>query len=54
VKTIFHKIAEINQTPGITILLVEQNANLALDSLKLPGMSWKQGVILEDKCGVLR
>src|SRR5438445_689130 len=29
VKTIFQKIAEINQTLGITILLVEQNANLA-------------------------
>ena len=31
VKTIFQKIAEINQTLGITILLVEQNANLALE-----------------------
>lgn len=31
VKTIFSKIVEINQTLGITILLVEQNANLALE-----------------------
>jgi len=31
VKTIFEKIAEINQQQGITILLVEQNANLALE-----------------------
>jgi branched-chain amino acid transport system ATP-binding protein len=30
-KTIFEKIVEINQTQGLTILLVEQNANLALD-----------------------
>lgn len=30
VKTIFEKIAEINRDLGITILLVEQNANLAL------------------------
>ena len=31
VKTIFEKIVEINQQQGITILLVEQNANLALE-----------------------
>jgi branched-chain amino acid transport system ATP-binding protein len=31
VKTIFEKIVEINRTRGITILLVEQNANLALE-----------------------
>ncbi len=30
VKTIFEKIVEINRQHGITILLVEQNANLAL------------------------
>ncbi|HEX3889744.1 MAG TPA: ABC transporter ATP-binding protein [Verrucomicrobiae bacterium] len=30
VKTIFEKIVEINREQGITILLVEQNANLAL------------------------
>src|SRR5881394_1462938 len=30
VKTIFEKIVEINRTQGLTILLVEQNANLAL------------------------
>ena len=30
-KTIFSKIVEINRELGITILLVEQNANLALD-----------------------
>jgi branched-chain amino acid transport system ATP-binding protein len=31
ISTIFEKIVEINQTNGITILLVEQNANLALE-----------------------
>ena len=31
VKTIFEKIVEINHTQGLTILLVEQNANLALE-----------------------
>jgi branched-chain amino acid transport system ATP-binding protein len=31
VKTIFEKIAAINREQGITILLVEQNANLALE-----------------------
>jgi branched-chain amino acid transport system ATP-binding protein len=31
VKTIFEKIVEINRQQGLTILLVEQNANLALD-----------------------
>jgi branched-chain amino acid transport system ATP-binding protein len=31
VKTIFEKVVEINRTQGLTILLVEQNANLALD-----------------------
>jgi branched-chain amino acid transport system ATP-binding protein len=31
VKTIFQKIVEINREHGITILLVEQNANLALE-----------------------
>ncbi len=31
VKTIFEKIVEINKTQGLTILLVEQNANLALE-----------------------
>ncbi len=31
VKTIFSKIVEINRELGITILLVEQNANLALE-----------------------
>ena len=35
VKTIFEKIVEINRELGLTILLVEQNANLALEDLAL-------------------
>ena len=31
ISTIFEKIVEINRKQGITILLVEQNANLALE-----------------------
>ena len=31
ISTIFEKIVEINRSQGITILLVEQNANLALE-----------------------
>jgi branched-chain amino acid transport system ATP-binding protein len=31
ISTIFEKIIEINRDRGITILLVEQNANLALE-----------------------
>ena len=31
ISTIFEKIVEINKSQGITILLVEQNANLALE-----------------------
>jgi branched-chain amino acid transport system ATP-binding protein len=31
ISTIFEKIVEINRERGITILLVEQNANLALE-----------------------
>ncbi len=30
VKTIFEKIEALNKTTGLTILLVEQNANIAL------------------------
>jgi branched-chain amino acid transport system ATP-binding protein len=31
VKSIFERIVEINREQGLSILLVEQNANLALD-----------------------
>jgi branched-chain amino acid transport system ATP-binding protein len=45
VKTIFEKIVEINQTLGVTILLVEQNAHLAL-SIANYGYVLETGTIL--------
>ena len=48
VKTIFEKIVEINQQLGMTILLVEQNANLALE-ISSRGYVLETGrVILQD------
>lgn len=46
VKTIFEKIVEINREQGITILLVEQNANLALEISHY-------GYVLETGCIIL-
>ena len=54
VKTIFQKIAEINQTLGITILLVEQNANLALEVSHYGYVLETGRIILHDKSGALR
>ena len=45
VKTIFEKIVEINKTLGMTILVVEQNANLAL-SIANYGYVLETGTIL--------
>ena len=54
VKTIFSKIVEINQQLGITILLVEQNANLALE-ISDSGYVLETGrIILEDASENLR
>jgi branched-chain amino acid transport system ATP-binding protein len=54
VKTIFEKIKEINREQGITILLVEQNANLALE-ISTYGYVLETGkVILADKSQSLR
>ena len=54
VKTIFEKIVEINQREGITILLVEQNANLALE-VSSRGYVLETGrVILSDRSAALR
>lgn len=47
VKTIFEKIVEINREHGISILLVEQNANLALEISRY-------GYVLETGCVILR
>ena len=54
VKTIFEKIVEINRTLGITILLVEQNANLALEVSNYGYVLETGHIILEDKSSALR
>jgi branched-chain amino acid transport system ATP-binding protein len=54
VKTIFEKIVEINRQHGITILLVEQNANLALE-ISHYGYVLETGRIkLQDESSALR
>ena len=54
VKTIFEKIVEINRTHGITILLVEQNANLALEISHYGYVLETGRIILENKSAALR
>ena len=54
VKTIFEKIVEINKTQGITILLVEQNANLALEVADYGYVLETGQIILQDKSESLR
>ena len=54
VKAIFARIREINQTRGITMLLVEQNANLALE-IASHGFVLESGqLILHDDSAALR
>ncbi len=54
VKTIFEKIAQINRQEGVTILLVEQNANLAL-AVAGRGYVLEAGrILLEDTSAALR
>jgi len=54
VKTIFEKIVEINRTQGITILLVEQNANLALEISHYGYVLETGKIILSDCSAALR
>jgi branched-chain amino acid transport system ATP-binding protein len=54
VKTIFEKILEINRTQGLTILLVEQNANLALEVSRYGYVLETGGILLEDESAALR
>jgi branched-chain amino acid transport system ATP-binding protein len=49
VQKIFEKIVEINQRHGITILLVEQNANLALEIARY-GYVLETGKVLTEEC----
>ncbi|HWD94491.1 MAG TPA: ABC transporter ATP-binding protein [Verrucomicrobiae bacterium] len=54
VKTIFEKIVEINRERRITILLVEQNANLALGISNYGYVLETGRIILQDSSAVLR
>lgn len=54
VKTIFEKIVEINRNLGITILLVEQNANLALEISHYGYVLETGNIILEDESAALK
>jgi branched-chain amino acid transport system ATP-binding protein len=54
VKTIFEKIKEINKELGLTILLVEQNANLALEVSHYGYVLETGKIILEDTSSALR
>ncbi|HWB59121.1 MAG TPA: ABC transporter ATP-binding protein [Chthoniobacteraceae bacterium] len=54
VKTIFEKIVEVNKTLGITILLVEQNANRALEISNYGYVLESGRIIMEDNSLALR
>jgi branched-chain amino acid transport system ATP-binding protein len=54
VKTIFEKIVEINRRQGVTILLVEQNANLALEVAGYGYVLEAGRILLEDASAALR
>jgi branched-chain amino acid transport system ATP-binding protein len=54
VKTIFEKIVEINRERHITILLVEQNANLALEISNYGYVLETGRIILQDQSSALR
>jgi branched-chain amino acid transport system ATP-binding protein len=54
VKTIFEKIVEINRQQGISILLVEQNANLALEISRYGYVLETGQIILRDESTALR
>jgi branched-chain amino acid transport system ATP-binding protein len=54
VKTIFQKIVEINREQGITILLVEQNANLALEISSYGYVLETGRIILHEASSALR
>jgi branched-chain amino acid transport system ATP-binding protein len=54
VKTIFEKIVEINRRQGVTVLLVEQNANLALEVAGYGYVLEAGRILLEDASAALR
>ena len=54
VKTIFQRIVEINRQQNITILLVEQNANLALEVSRYGYVLETGRITLQDQSAALR
>jgi branched-chain amino acid transport system ATP-binding protein len=54
VNTIFEKIIQINRQDGLTILLVEQNANLALEISRFGYVLESGQIILADTSAALR
>ena len=54
VQTIFDKIVEINRSLGLTILLVEQNANLALEISHYGYVIETGRILLHDRSDALR
>jgi branched-chain amino acid transport system ATP-binding protein len=54
VKAIFQKITEINRERGITVLLVEQNANLALEVAHRGYVMETGRIILQNDSATLR
>lgn len=54
VKSIFEKIVEINRRQGVTILLVEQNANLALQVARYGYILETGAITREAPCAELR
>jgi branched-chain amino acid transport system ATP-binding protein len=54
VKTIFEKIVEINRERGLSILLVEQNANRALEISRFGYVLETGKIVLADNAAALR
>ena len=54
VKTIFEKIVQVNRELGLTVLLVEQNANLALEVSQYGYVLETGRILLEDHSASLR
>jgi branched-chain amino acid transport system ATP-binding protein len=53
-KEIFQIIVRINRERGTTILLVEQNANMALNAADFGYVLENGRIVMEDRCSVLR
>ena len=53
-KEIFEIIVRINRERGTTILLVEQNANMALNAADFGYVLENGRIVMEDRCSVLR